>query len=274
MSNLLAQQQALVRVLLDPFSEDAIENIAKRIMDTGGRGLKAYQSNGHALARRALSAAYPVVCQILGQDSMDAIACALWHAQPPVRGDLAQWGEALGAFMAASSQLRDTPYLPDIARLEWALHQAGMAVDRDADAQSFLRLASHDPKHLTMQLAPGAGVVSSAWPIAAIWAAHQPESPGFEEVRALMDAGAAQTAVHWRRGFRPQVRLAMPGEAEALSALLAHGNLGAVLDAAPAWDIAAWLPIAVQTGLLLSVHAEGEDVVPTHKSQDRKHDKT
>ncbi|MDZ7890681.1 MAG: putative DNA-binding domain-containing protein [Rhodoferax sp.] len=262
MSGLLAQQQALVRALFDTPAQDAMKNIANLAIDTGARGLKAYQSNGHALARRTLSAAYPVVTQLLGQDSMDDLARALWHAQPPVRGDLAQWGDGLGAFMAESPQLRDTPYLPDIARLEWALHQAAGAADQLVDASSFSLLASHDPNQLTLQLAPGAGVVPSAWPVVAIWAAHQPESPGFEEVRALMDDGIGQTAVYWRQGFRPKVRLAMPGEAEALSVLLAQGDLGAALDAAPALDVAAWLPLAVQTGLLLAVHVRAADPDP------------
>ena len=80
-------------------------------------------------------------------------------------------------------------------------------------------------------------------------------------------AGAAETAVVWRAGFQPQVREALPGEANLLAALLDNRSLdeavhsavrsdvqGAVqsdLQIAASLDFNAWLPMAVQTGLLL-----------------------
>jgi hypothetical protein len=52
------------------------------------------------------------------------------------------------------------------------------------------------------------------------------------------------------------VREAVPGEEKFLHALL-HGKfLGPALDAAPMLDFGAWLPMAVQTGLVLSVVAQ------------------
>ena len=56
-----------------------------------------------------------------------------------------------------------------------------------------------------------------------------------------------------RSGLRPLVRQAQAGEAAFVAALLRGQTLGAALDQAPALDIGAWLPMAVQTGLLLAV---------------------
>ncbi|NBX20829.1 MAG: hypothetical protein EBR58_05375, partial [Betaproteobacteria bacterium] len=76
MSTLAQQQQALVAALFDWPAENAMKNIAARAMDPGARGLKAYQSNAHALAERALQAAYPVLTQLLGVESMGDLARA------------------------------------------------------------------------------------------------------------------------------------------------------------------------------------------------------
>lgn len=48
-----------------------------------------------------------------------------------------------------------------------------------------------------------------------------------------------------------QVREALTGEVELVSALLAGYSLGHALDAAPSLDVPAWLPMAVQSGLVL-----------------------
>lgn len=263
MSPLIAQQQALIRALFDSPSHDAMKIIADCAIDTGARGLKAYQANGHALARRALHAAYPVLSQLIGLESMDDLAPALWHAHPPQAGDLALWGSDLADFVAASPQLRDTPFLPDVARLEWALHHAAGALDAPPDAATLALLSTEDPDMLQLELAPGAALLCSPWPVVAIWAAHQSESAGFDAVHRLLQAGTGENAVVWRQGFKPQVRVALEGEADALAVLLQHGTLGAALDAAPGLDVAAWLPLAVQTGLLLAVRV----VVPAAPSR-------
>lgn len=253
MSHLARQQQALVAVLFDWPVHGAMKNIATYAIDTWARGLKAYQSNGHALAERAMQAAYPVLAQLLGEESMGALARAYWHAHPPVRGDVAQWGESLADFVAASSQLQDSPYLPDVARLEWVLHGMDSVQDASPDLNTLALLSAEDPDALWLRLAPGAAVVCSTWPLATIHAAHGENGPSFEEVGRLLQAGAAEDAVVWRQGFKPCVRRAVAGESAFLNALLAGQSLGGALDAAPQLDVSQWLPTAVQNGLLLAV---------------------
>ena len=64
--------------------------------------------------------------------------------------------------------------------------------------------------------------------------------------------------VVWRQGHQPRVREASPGEAELLTGLLSGKTLDAVLQDAPALDFNAWLPMAVQTGLLLGARPAGQ----------------
>jgi hypothetical protein len=68
-------------------------------------------------------------------------------------------------------------------------------------------------------------------------------------------AGQAEDVVVWRQGYRPRLRQAVPGEVVFVSTLLQGHFLGPALDAAPQLDINAWLTDAVQSGLLLAVHA-------------------
>jgi Putative DNA-binding domain len=255
MSRLLQQQQALLHALFEWPAQDATKNIAAHAYYTGARGLKAYQSNGHSLAQRVLEAAYPVVAQLVGAESFADLARALWHAHPPTRGDMAQWGDALPEFLQASTQLADEPYLSDVARTEWALHCAASAADAFADVSTLALLTTHDPAQLYFGLAPGGIVVRSAWPIVSILGAHLEHTPAFAVVGQQLRDGLAQDALVWRAGLRPRVREAFAGEAHFVQALAQGLSVSQALDAAPVLDFGAWLPMAVQSGLLLRVQS-------------------
>jgi Putative DNA-binding domain len=262
MSTLAAQQQTLLAALFQLPTENATKNIAYYAQHMGARGLKAYQANGHALAERVLQAAYPVVAQLLGDESMADLARALWHAHPPSCGDMAQWGGALPEFVRNNDQLRDEPYLADVAAAEWALHRCATAPDALSgaapDVASFALLAEQDPGALTLRLAPGVALVCSVWPVADIIAAHQASlqpahshQPTLAEVGQKLRDQVSQDALVWRQHLAPCLREAQPGEATLLSALLAGQSLGDALEASPVLDFGVWFPQAVQTGLVL-----------------------
>lgn len=251
MSLLEQQQQALLALLFDRPNNVASKNIADYADDTWARGLKVYQANGHALAGSALRAVYPVVAQLLGDESFDALARALWHAQPPLRGDAAQWGGTLADWVQNSDQLAAEPYLADVATLEWALHRATSAADGAMNSASFALLTEHDPGHLLLLLSTGCTTLRSDWPVVSIVNAHLHHTPSFVQAGQLLQAGAREDAVVWRSGLQALVRVAQPGEAALVAALLAGHTLGDALHQAPDLDIAAWLPMVVQTGLLL-----------------------
>jgi hypothetical protein len=253
MSTLAFQQQALLKALFAWPAEDTVKKMASCVMDKSARGLKVYQSNGHALAERALQAAYPVISQLVGPESFSDLCRALWHAHPPVRGDIAQWGQALVAFLRTSGQLQDEPYLADVAAVEWALHVCASASDANSDLTTMALLTTHEPEHLYFGLAPGCTVVQSAWPVASILSAHLEQTPSFAEVGQQLREGLAQDTVVWRCGLRPTVRLALTGEAAFVAQLLNGTTLAQALDGAPDLDFGAWLPLAVAGGLALSL---------------------
>ncbi len=251
MSALALQQQALLDALFAWPAQNAIKNIAACTLDTGARSLKAYQTNGHVLAERSLQAAYPVVAQMLGEESFADLARALWHAHPPLCGDLGCWGEALPAFLQGDAQLRGEPYLPDVARAEWALHVCAGAPDGAADVSSLALLVTHDPQHLHLTLAPGCTVLQSAWPVASLLSAHREHTPSLDAVGQLVRDAVAQDVLVWREGLRPRVREALAGEAALVRGLLQGQPLAQALDGAVALDFGPWFPLAVRSGLVL-----------------------
>lgn len=266
-SLLALQQQALLDALFAWPRNSATNNLAKYIDSTGARGLLSYQTNGHELAQRALAAAYPVLVQLLGDDSFAALARAFWHAEPPQRGDLAQWGADLPDFVRGSEQLSNEPYLGDVARIEWALHCTAGSADRVAEPTTFALLMANDPADLQLVLAPGCVALRSPWPAASIVTAHLlADSSALATAGQKLNEGVAEDAVVWREHLRPRLREALPGEADFVSALQNDaglaGNLGGAVDAAPALDFAVWLPLAVQSGLLLGVKIASEAPSP------------
>jgi hypothetical protein len=232
---------------------DLLASIFAARVDASSRGLAAYRANAHATAQRALQAIYPVLEQLVGADNFAYLARDFWHQCPPLRGDLAQWGEGLAGFVAASAQLADTPYLADVARIEWALHACALAEDRSQDLASFALLTQHDPLAITLRVAPGACVLHSAYPAAAITLAHQ-NLGSLEDAASLLRAGTAQSALVWRLGFAPRLRALDEAEQAFATAVCEGRSLSTALDAAHSdFDFSTWLATQVRDGLLLGV---------------------
>jgi hypothetical protein len=257
MSSLALQQDALLERLFLKQSQLATENIANYIDPSWERGLKVYESNAGAAAQSSLLAAYPVLAQLLGDESFALLARDFWFSHPPLRGELSHWGEALAEFVRHKTQLSETPYLSDVAELEWAMHRAQTAGNPEPDLASFALLTEQDPSELVLKLASGCAVLQSAWPVVSIVQAHletQPDqTPDLTEAGQLLAQGVQESAVLWRRGFETRLRLNMPGEFDLLTAFLAGASLQQALDSSPTLDFNAWLTMAVQTGLLLGV---------------------
>lgn len=254
MTALAEQQEALLDALFAWPPQDAWRRLSEHARGVGTmplRGLQTYQSNGHVLAERGLRAVHPVLGCMLGQGSFAELARAFWHAHPPQRGDVAEWGEALAAFIADSVQLRDEPYLADVARAEWLLHRCALAPDRAIDLGTLALLTTEDPQTLTLELAPGLATLASEWPLVSLLLAHMQDSPTLDELSQQLREHLAQDLVLWRVGYQPRLRQAQPGELLLLRALQGGMGLEQALDAAIGLDFSQWLPLAVQSGLVL-----------------------
>jgi hypothetical protein len=259
MTDAALQKEALrQQMLLRALWRDARPAVVNGWLRDGAkfeRGLEAYRANAGALSERALGAVFPTVSQLLGEESFAALARAFWRARPPERGDVGEWGEGLADFIDADGQLADTPYVADVARLEWALHRAERAADADGAPSGIERLGSAEPEMLRLVLRAGCALIVSSHPVVTIWHAHRSDDRDrFAPVRAAFAQGRAETAFVFRRGWQAGVQAIGDAEARFAAALLAGRTLAAALDAGGAdFDFEPWLIGALQSGVLVGV---------------------
>ncbi len=222
------------------------------------RGLQAYRANGASVAERALAAAYPTLWALVGAEDAAALARALWRASPPRRGDLAQWGQDLPAFIEAQHDLDAWPYLADCARLDAALLRCEAAHEPALERATLALLAEHDPAALRLHLQPALQLLASAWPIATLHAAHQPAAAAdaLERARAAVTLRLRESVLVARAGWRAQPRVLDAPDFAWMQALQGGATLAdALAQAGDDFDFNAWLVQALQQGWLWKAEA-------------------
>jgi hypothetical protein len=251
MAELLALQAGFATALRDA---DATPATARWLVGDAAlleRRLAIYRANMVASADKALTAACPVLRQVVGAEFFHALARAYQRAHPSASGDLGDFGAGFPDFLAAFEHTRSLPYLPDLARLEWAAHRAYGAAD--AVPWDPAALSAVDPdrqEQIRFTWSPGLAVVESAYPVVRIWTIHQPGHAGEFQV----DWDAAERALVARDGFAVTVAAIGPGDAAFLVASLAGARLGdaaaAALQADPLFDLATLLGRAIRSQLV------------------------
>lgn len=218
--------------------------------------LALYRGNLAASWLKALSAAYPVINALVGEDFMGGLVRAYGQAYPSDNPDLHHFGDRFAAFLAQFPHVDDLPYLPDMARLEWAVHRAHYAaVNPPLTAQALAALGPEQLEAARPLLQPACTPFQSGWAVVTLWLAHQPDSGvDFPAAMACDEYGVVA-----RPGWRVQVAPLNVGGHAALALLHAgeHATVGAALDAAFAveedFDMAAnlrlWLDLQLMTAI-------------------------
>jgi hypothetical protein len=188
------------------------------------RGARVYRRNVLANLGGALAATYPVVRRLVGDAFFDEAARRHSLAIASTSGDLNRYGATFAAFLAAYEHAGPLPYLPDVARLEWALHECNQA--QDGAPPGLAALADAAPGEegtVRIALVPAVRLVASSHPILAIWEANQPQQDGTPQ----RPAGAERVLV--RRSDEGAIAERVD---DAEWALLSALDGGACLDAA------------------------------------------
>lgn len=189
--------------------------------------LAIYHGAVRANWARALASAYPVVRRLVGEPFFDAAAEAYALAHPSRSGDLGAFGGRFAEFLGTYGPAASLAYLPDVARLEWAVHESASAADMppfDFTALQGLPAGRHGSVRL--RLHPAARLLESAYPVVAIWEANQPERDGTPSRR-----DGAERVLVARRGFDSVPRALPPSEWNLLGALARGATLDEVCAA-------------------------------------------
>lgn len=231
------QERAAAAVLEDGLTVDA--------------RLAIYRHHVFATLTDALKATYPVVCRLVDERFFGYAADRYIRQHPPAGPCLFEYGETFADFLATFPPCRDLAYLPDVARLEWAMNVAEHADDVvSLDGRALQELDPADTPRLTFAFDPSLTLLESPWPIDRIWRANQPDA-----VEASVDLAAGGIRLEVRRvGGDVVFRALGPAIRAFRQALIEGRTLGGAAAAAlaleSAFDLAGALRALFDEGVL------------------------
>jgi hypothetical protein len=202
--------------------------------------LSIYRNTSRSTLTKALRLNFPGVERLVGEDFFAAVAGAFIRREPPRTAWLDLYSQGFPEFLRAFEPAAALVYLPDVARLERAVGRALHAIDPepldiprleniDASNQARLRFAPH----------PSVGLLSSPYPVDAIWrAALARDHAAMAAIN--LDAGAVRLLIERRSGEVEVTRLDQPRWSFA-EALFGGEALWAALEACGTPDATSWL---------------------------------
>jgi hypothetical protein len=217
--------EAFAAALLDP-ARPVPEGFAAAAADR----FRVYRNTVTASLADALAATYPAVLALVGEDFFRAAAREAARADPPRSPVLIDWGGGFAAFLAAFPPAASLPYLPDVARLEWAWTRAYHAADAAPAPISVLSgVAPEALAAARLVPHPAVRLVRARFPVVSLWA----ETTG-RAARTALDLSRAESALVARPALQVTVRALAPGEDAFLAAVLEGAAIGQAAEAAAA----------------------------------------
>jgi hypothetical protein len=193
----------------------------------GAERLRLHRRHTATTLQAALSATFPTVAALVGEAFFGRLAGAFVAVSPPEDPVLSRYGEAFSDFIAADGPARSLPYLPDVARLDWALNDAfHTPFERRLLAADLMTLPAEALPGLSLDVAPGTAVISSIYPLEAIWQASQPDA---SDEPVDLASGPSRLLVFRRLGDAAFARLSAD-EAVFISKLMAGATLGVAAE--------------------------------------------
>jgi hypothetical protein len=132
--------------------------------------LDVYRNTFTSALVNALRLSYPAVHKLVGAEFFEAAARAFIPVHPPASAYLDDYGRAFPDFLAAFEPASSLSYLPDVARLEWAVCRALHAQDAEALAPRCLAGVS-GAERARFVPHPSVTLLHARYPVDSIWRA-------------------------------------------------------------------------------------------------------
>jgi len=221
-----------------------------------------YASGLVARATEAIENDFPALSKVLGPGPLRSLTDRYTRRFPPRSYDLGRTGDRLARFLEGDELTEDLPFLPDLARLEWAVAEAFVSSDEaPLRWDDLARLGADAAADLPLRLQPGAALVRSEWPVRDIWASREmPPSEidiplrgrpcsvlvarrGLDVVCRVLDepgTAVAEAASTGRRLMEilEQSEAEVPSLVAAFRSLVEDGAFARPVDGSPAADVA------------------------------------
>ena len=216
------------------------------------RRLSVYRNNTTILLSDALAANFPIVRELVGEQFFANLGRGFVRTHPPTSPCLHEYGGDFADFIERFPGVSELPYLPDVARLEWAVNTALYAEDVvPLTPERLAGVSADDYARLTFARHPAMQIVTSAYPLHAIWALHQPDAG--EDLRVDLNAGGENVLI-----TRPGVDVLIAKIDHATAALIQGLADGATLAEAfaqggPAFDATPALTTILNQGAFTDI---------------------
>jgi hypothetical protein len=226
-----------------------------------GQRLSIHRNTMLGALAHALRLSFPAVHRLVGAEFFDRAARVYACEQPPRSADLNAYGDEFADFLQHHAPAAALGYLPDVARLEWAVNRALHAPAVAAlDVSALAGVAPCDHERVCFAWHPSVGLLASTYPVDAIWrAVLQQDEPAMAAID--LASGPVHLMVHRQAGAVEVERLDAPAW-RFTSVLLAGQPLHAALAAAQRPDAAALLAAHLLAGRCIGFHLNPGETAP------------
>lgn len=211
--------------------------------------LAIYENNMVSSLTDALASTYPATYALIGEACFNAIAKQFVLDQPPSQPALIYYGADFSDALAAAASVSHLLYLPDVARLEWAMNVATHADDDTAlSRETFADIPAQQYENLVLHLCKSVHMMTSPWPVDHICAHALARDDTQLDIRN--DPAAL---LIWRPAYEVQMLRLNAADIAFLNAVQAGKKLHKAYDAAvkadPAFDLSAHLSRYFRLGI-------------------------
>ena len=260
MPSLRDVQNAMRLGMLQDAADGALAYIAGAGLAPGQR-LGIYRNTMLGTLTRALTLSFPAVHRLVGAGFFEGAAGVFARERPPRSADLNAYGDEFADFLQRFAPAATLAYLPDVAHLEWAVNRALHAPDVAAlDASALAAVAPSDPERVYFTPHPSVGLLTSMFPVDAIWRAVLQQDDG---AMAAIDlsGGPVHLMVH-RQADGVEVERLDDNAWRFASLLLGGQTLGATLAAVPHVDAPTLLAGHLRAGHCTQFHIDDSETTP------------
>lgn len=159
------------RWLLHEADGDAVDQIVSAGIAARQR-LNIYRNTILSTLSKAVRLSFPAVQRLVGPDFFEGAAQTFASEHPPLCADLNRYGEEFPDFLQRLKSAAALEYLPDVARLDWAVNRALHATDACAlDLARLEALGPSEQERVCFVPHPSISLLKSSFPVDTIWRA-------------------------------------------------------------------------------------------------------
>lgn len=230
------------------------------------RRVQVYHNNMFAALTSALQAVYPVIHRLVGTEFFGFAAAEYIRDYPSRSGNLHGFGDRFPEFLAKLPGAAAVPYLPDVARLEWAYHEVFHAAQgARLDLEGLQAVSATQWDQLGFSLNPASRLLESRYPAVRIWEVNQETYDGDQSVD-LAEGGVCVLVLRGDLDIR--MYTLGPGEHAWLAALAEGLNITHAYEQArmvePQFNLDEPLKRHVMRGTLIDWHFTSHDNTARH----------